>query len=281
MTMTDGADVTIVPRHDVTKQDHLSRLMASVPTLQAALAEGRDWESTPDDWQPGLPEMYPLEVSQEPFPNASEYVLVRVLRGAQLKSGWVIDVRWLVDAEGALLDEESCALNDDESYSAWYAGFGPPGIMDEWRRDITNIVATGNDSLGFLTVPPASDSGTQEWEVRVTDSMEVHGYEGAIVRAARRKNCRRWLEVAALPEHVRVVLVGGRIDATRLLGIHSLHELKVLARIDGRDRGVVVPGTLVALPHGIWTFRALVGTDPLELRATRAATEWLAARRAT
>ena len=256
--------------------NHLYRLVTAFPALRAALHEGRDWESSPDDWQPELPEMVPHQSFIEGSRDGEyRYVLARVVRGVRYHGGFVYDVIWLVDQEGDIVYEDSCDL-DDTNYSAWYEECGPRGIVSERMRYVGEVAKSGDDALDFLVIPPPGDTTREEWQVLGDGGEDVYGREGLIVRAARREKRDRWLELAALPEYVRVALVGGRADANMLIGIESLQELRSPAAIAGYRRGIVIAGTLDTGRDGAWIFRAVLDVEPLVLRVKRTATEWLA-----
>src|SRR5438128_1334101 len=113
------------------ERNHLLRLLSSFPALRTARNEGRDWESTPDEWAPELPEMVPTSLWAARDDHGT-FVLARVVRGARTRSGTVSEVRWLIDEDGGILEEESCDLNRAD-FEEWYAYFGPAAEVNAWR----------------------------------------------------------------------------------------------------------------------------------------------------
>lgn len=272
----------------MTKEDHLARLLATFPDLEAAVAKGVDWESSPDDCLPERPEIIPYESIEGAIDSESEPVPARVIRGVRLQGGLVYDVRWLVDGEGYIRDKDSCDL-ESFAHRAWYEDCGPNGTVTEWVYYISVVAKTGKDPLDVLIVPPAGDPSTEEWQVLGEGVVDIHGREGLVVQAARKHEPRRWLRdvawperegwipLAALPEHVRAAMVGCRDEAKRLLGIDSLQELTALAGNGGDNRGFILPNTLGVERDGMWLFKVRVEAEPLALRTKRAAEAWLAA----
>lgn len=257
----------------MTEQDHLSRLIATFPALKTALAEGRDWESSPDDWQPALPEMAPHQDFIEHFGDPHGFVLARLVRGARIKSGLVYDVFWLVDVDGSLLDADSCDLGND-GYAAWHEDCGPAATVRAWYQYVGEVAKSGNDPLDFLTVPPAQDDVREEWEVLVEEGAESRGFDGVQIVAARKYRTWNWAPLDELPEYVRLELVRGNIGAS-IKSVDSLDRPAAPGRTVRARQGIVIPDTLYRQTDGKWLLCAEVNREPVALRTRKAAEEWL------
>ena len=155
--------------------------------------------------------------------------------------------------------------------------YGPQGTFTAWREYVARVQRTGDDYIGFLTIPPPVDPRVEEWAVLVCCDEEILGHTGVVVQAARSAETLRWIDLDDLPKHVRTSLVGVQDDSDWLAGIRNLRQLKAADRAPEGRRGLLDPGTLFHWSNGQWIFTAMIDTEPLTARVSKAAEEWLTA----
>jgi hypothetical protein len=209
------------------------------------------------------------------LPPNTGYVLTRVVRGAGVLFGTTYELRWLVDAEGNVVEFEWCELFG-KSFDDWFEDYGPHATVDEWRRYVSYAASSGHDPLDFLAIPHAADGVASCYEVLIAESDPMERLTGLIVLAARKEGHWRWIELRELPELVSLALVGSGLGACSLLGTENIELLQILSRNTETNPGFVVPGSLIEHGQGVWSFVRIVEREPHPLRVMNAASDWLA-----